>query len=208
MESRLAVLTLVVLVVLLATGVLAGAFAWFCLHMPGRSVRGELPPLSEEQQRLRDRLNKHVYVLAEDIGERHYEAMPALTRAADYIADQLRSYGYIPAIREFGEKQYRNISVELHGREKQDEVIVIGAHYDTVWLSPGADDNASGVAGLLEIARSLAGRRFARTIRLSAYCNEEEPFYGTDQMGSQLSAERSRNLGRHVFPGDDRVLRR
>jgi uncharacterized membrane protein len=199
MESRLAVILLIVLVVLLTTGALAGAFIWYCIHMPGPAMRGGLPPLSEQQQQLRDRLTRHVYVLAEEIGERNSENMPALQNAADYIAEQFRSFGYVPVIREFGGKRYRNISVELRGREKQDEVIVIGAHYDTVWLTPGADDNASGIAGLLEIARALAGRRFAKTLRFIAFCNEEEPFYGTDEMGSQLSAERSRNRGENII---------
>lgn len=199
MESRFAVIALFMLLALLASGVLGGAFIWwYCIYMPGRTMQGDLPPLSEVQERLRDKLARHVYVLSEEIGERNSENMPALQRAADYIADQFRSFGYVPAIREFGEKRYRNISVELHGGEKQDEVIVIGAHYDTVWLTPGADDNASGVAGLLEIARALAGNRFERTLRLVAFCNEEEPFYGTDEMGSQISAQRSRARGEKI----------
>ena len=199
MESRLAVIALFMLLALLGTGVLAGAFIWwYCIYMPGRTIQGELPPLSGEEEKLRDRLERHVYVLSEEIGERNSENMPALQRASDYIADQFQSFGYVPAIKEFGEKRYRNIIVELHGREKQDEVIVIGAHYDTVWLTPGADDNASGVAGLLEIARALAGRHFARTLRFIAFCNEEEPFYGTDEMGSQISAQRSRGHGEKI----------
>lgn len=199
MESRLAVTALFILLILLGTGVLAGAFIWwYCIYMPGRTIQGELPPLSKAQERLRDRLERHVHVLSEEIGERNSENMPALQRTADYIADQFRSFGYVPAIREFGEKSYRNISVEIQGREKRDEVIVIGAHYDTVWLTPGADDNASGVAGMLEIARALVGQHFTRTLRFIAFCNEEEPFYGTDEMGSQVSAQRSRGHGEKI----------
>jgi len=198
MESRLAFLGIGFLLTLLAVGGLAGAAVYYCIHMPGSSLHGTLPPLDPLQEQLREDLTQHVRILAEDIGERRSEHMAALNRAADYIEAQLRSYGYVPAVREFGDKPYRNISVELHGREKQDQIIVIGAHYDTVWGTPGADDNASGVAGLLEIARALQGKRFPRSVRLIAFCNEEEPFYGTDDMGSRVSAEHSRNRDENI----------
>ena len=198
MDSRLTGFALTLLLPLLLAGIAGVVLAWYCMDMPGTNPRRPLPPLDTAQADLQQRLSRHVYTLAEDIGERHHEALPALNRAADYIEQQFRSFGYVPAVREFGEQRFRNISVELHGREQGDQVIVVGAHYDTVWLSPGADDNASGVAGLLEIARALHGRRFARTLRLIAFVNEEEPFYGTELMGSRRSAEASRNRGENI----------
>ena len=68
---------------------------------------------------------------------------------------------------------------------------MIGAHYDTRWQTPGADDNASGIACLLEIARSLKDQRFSRTIRFISFANEEVPSYQRADMGSMYSAKRS-----------------
>jgi Zn-dependent M28 family amino/carboxypeptidase len=199
METRLAAIALTLLLAAVVAGVLIGAFVYVCIHMPGRTVTGKLPPPGPDQARLRDRLKEHVRVLAVDIGERNAEHITTLDQTADYIRDQFRSFGYAPTVREFGEKRYRNVSVEIHGNRRPNQIIVVGAHYDTVWGTPGADDNASGVAGLLEIARALAGKRFPRTVRLIAFCNEEEPFYGTDQMGSRVSAGRSHDRGEDII---------
>lgn len=169
----------------------AGAFIYYAVTMPGSSVTGELPPLTVELSALSERLEDHVYHLSGRIGERSAGQAVKLNETADYIQGQLESYGYIPTSRVFGEDQFRNIEVDLYGREKRDEIIVIGAHYDTTWLTPGADDNASGVAGLLEIARSLKDRRFPRTIRFIAFANEEVPSYRRAEMGSMYSAKRS-----------------
>lgn len=177
----------------------AGIAVYFIIVMPGNSMEGELPPLDDGLGSLRQRLKEHVWVLAEDIGERHDMELENLNRAADYIHAQFQSYGYVPLEERFGNRGYRNITVNLYGREQRDEIIVIGAHYDTVWLTPGADDNASGVAGLLEIARALSGQRFARTIRFIAFTNEEEPFYGTDNMGSGVSARHSYESGENII---------
>lgn len=186
------------LVLITVVALLAAAAVW-CIKMPGQSVQGELPPLTNEQRRMSERLSEHVRVLAEEIGERHYKRMEELNRAADYIYEQFQAMGYVPAVRQFGDRLYRNIVVELHGRERREEVIVVGAHYDTTWLTPGADDNASGVAGLLELAREFRDRRFARTVRFIAFANEEEPFYGTEDMGSRVSASRSRDRGEPIL---------
>lgn len=184
--------------VLITVIVLFAAVVLWCIKMPGQSVQGELPPLTDKQRRMSERLSEHVHVLAGEIGERHHNRMEELNRAADYIYEQFQDMGYVPAARQFGDRLYRNIVVELHGREKREEVIVIGAHYDTTWLTPGADDNASGVAGLLELARVFRDRRFARTVRFIAFANEEEPFYGTEDMGSRVSARRSRDQGEPI----------
>jgi len=79
---------------------------------------------------------------------------------------------------------YENIIVEIEGTGTADEILVVGAHYDSVWLSPGADDNASGIAVLLETARTLLGKEFRKTVRFVAFANEESPFYATEMMGS------------------------
>jgi hypothetical protein len=186
------------IVLVLALAALAVGAGWWCMNMPGPELRGGLPPPGPDQQQLAERLSGHVHVLAEEIGERHHNEMEQLNRAADYISAQLRAMGYVPAVRQFGDRLYRNVVVELHGRDRGDEIIVVGAHYDTTWMTPGADDNASGVAGLLELARNLYGQRFRRTVRLVAFANEEEPFYGTSNMGSRVNARRARDAGDNI----------
>lgn len=79
-----------------------------------------------------------------------------------------------------------------------DEIVVIGAHYDTVPGSPGADDNATGVAALLAIARCFVHEQPAHTVRFVAFANEEPPFFATEQMGSWLYAKRSRDRGERI----------
>ena len=81
---------------------------------------------------------------------------------------------------------------KLEGRKHPDEVIVVGAHYDAHGPSPGANDNASGVAALLELAEVLRPRSFSRTLRFVAFTNEEAPFTRSVEMGSRQYARRCR----------------
>jgi hypothetical protein len=91
-----------------------------------------------------------------------------------------------------------NLIVEIAGAAKRDEIVVIGAHYDSVDDSPGADDNASGVAALLALARRFAGARPERTLRFVAFVNEEPPHFQTQSMGSWRYARRCRERGEKV----------
>jgi hypothetical protein len=159
------------------------------INMPGQSYEDEFTDLDSDLQLTRDRLSTHVYSLAEEIGERHDGEREALDRAADYIENSFRDMGYNPVSEIYSDKLYRNIVVNLYGKERRNEIIIVGAHYDTVWLSPGADDNASGIAALLEIARALHGKKISRTIRFIAFANEEWPFFGRDKMGSLVNAK-------------------
>jgi len=144
-----------------------------------------------------DRLRKHVHVLAVDIGERHTARPEALSAAARYIEQALASSGY--AVRrqtyEADGVVCANLEVELLGRERAEEILLIGAHYDTVWGSPGADDNASGVAALIEITRLLSARPLKRTVRCVAFVNEEPPHFLSDLMGSVVYAREARARG-------------
>ena len=174
------------------------ATLYYCVHMPGRSLAGALPPLTAQQQELSKRLQGHVQVLADEIGERHKYQRKRLERAADYITRQFEAMGLVPGPQIFDDG-FRNIVVDLYGRDRRDEIIVIGAHYDTVSMTPGADDNASGVAGLLELARLLRERPLRRSVRLIAFANEEWPFSGHDDMGSQVSARLSQDRHENVM---------
>src|SRR5690606_26500179 len=92
-------------------------------------------------------------------------------------------------------REVRTIVVELPGSDLASEIIVIGAHYDSVYGSPGANDNASGTAAVLAIARDLSGIAPRRTLRLVLLHDEEPPFFMTDQMGSNRHARACRERG-------------
>jgi Zn-dependent M28 family amino/carboxypeptidase len=138
-----------------------------------------------------------VETLAGEIGERNVLHPQAYAAAADFIDQSLRSAGYATARQTFdvGGVRCANIEAELAGSS---EIIVVGAHYDTVWGSPGADDNGSGVAAMLAMARALGQWRPTRTIRFVAFANEELPHFGTAQMGSFLYAQRCRDRGEKI----------
>lgn len=148
-------------------------------------------------------LERHVRALAEEIGERHVWRYDALERAATYIEDSLRSslYDVVPQAYEVdidhplltpAQRGVHNLEVEVGGRGRAHEIVVIGAHYDSIPGCPAANDNGSGVAAMLEIARLLADRTFERTLRFVAFVNEEPPFFRTSRMGSMVYAQRCR----------------
>ncbi|HSS66089.1 MAG TPA: M28 family peptidase [Gammaproteobacteria bacterium] len=170
------------------------------IDMPGRSYQGALPPLSSAQSALAKRLESDVRFLAGDIGERNLFRHRSLERAAGQIAESLESSGHQVALQEFVVRgtTVRNVEGMIPGRDPEAGVVVVGAHYDSVQGSPGANDNASGVAALLEIGRALRGRAFKRGIRLVAFVNEEEPFSYTESMGSVRYARHVMEQGAHV----------
>jgi Zn-dependent M28 family amino/carboxypeptidase len=146
------------------------------------------------------RLRTHVATLAGQIGERHVFRPPALAAAADYIAETWKAQGYRPE-RELvaaSETTSANIVVNLPGRGHSDAILLIGAHYGTVRGSPGADDNASGVAGLLELSRAFAALEPALTVRFVAFTNEEAPFFLSGQQGSAVHAKAARARGERI----------
>ncbi|MDP3049081.1 MAG: M28 family peptidase [Thermodesulfovibrionales bacterium] len=150
-------------------------------------------------------LKAHVKHLSEDIGTRTYQETEKLNRAADYIEEKFRSYRCNVKRQSFKaeNKTYYNIEAEVKGTSSGDGIIIVGAHYDTAWGTPGADDNASGVAGLLELSRLTSekplppmGRRL--TVRFVAFALEEPPFFRTRNMGSYVYAESLKNEGANV----------
>jgi Zn-dependent M28 family amino/carboxypeptidase len=138
--------------------------------------------------------------LAGDIGERNVWRPAALEQAARYVEAALGEQGDTVAGQEFTAQgvRVRNLEMERRGTAGGSEIVVVGAHYDTVLGSPGADDNGSGVAALLELARLLRGRPLRRTLRLVAFVNEEAPFFQTDEMGSLRHARRCRERDENV----------
>ena len=170
------------------------------MRMPGQSHKGALPPLAAEESVLADRLRGHVEKLAGEIGERNTRQYNALHSAANYILSRFSGLG-LPVHEEkylADDKEVSNIVAEIKGSVHPDEIVVIGAHYDSVEGSPGANDNASGVAAVLELARRFKDAKPQRTIRFVAFVNEEPPFFQTEEMGSQVHARQARKQGDKV----------
>ena len=140
-------------------------------------------------------------MLAGRIGERNVWQYAALNRAAAYIEGHFAECGYVPVRQtyEVSRLPVSNIEATLAGTTRRDEILVLGAHYDTVTGCPGANDNATGIAALLELARRFAGRPHARTLRLVAFVNEEPPFFQTPQMGSLVYAKAARHRGDRII---------
>jgi Zn-dependent M28 family amino/carboxypeptidase len=130
------------------------------------------------------RLKAHVFKLSNDYFPRSYKNTDNLDRCAQYIFAHFEKAGAETAIQKFTVrgKSYQNIIGRFGG--KTGERIVIGAHYDAYINTPGADDNASGVAGLIELAYLIGKAKINAGIELVAYASEEPPFFGTDNMGS------------------------
>jgi Zn-dependent M28 family amino/carboxypeptidase len=147
--------------------------------------------------RLERRLRRHVARLAGDIGERHVLRPEALHAAERYIAGTFHGLGYAVTRQNYEAQgvDCANLEVTIEGAAATSEIVLAGAHYDTVPGSPGADDNASGVAAVLELARLLRASKPARTIRLVAFVNEEPPFFFWGEMGSRVYARAARKRG-------------
>ena len=147
---------------------------------------------------LETNLKSHVIFLSEKIGERNYLDTEKLDKAADYIEEKFHSYKCNVKRQSFKaeNKTYYNIEAEIKGTSDKDKIIVIGAHYDTVIGTPGADDNASGVAGILELCRLTSEKPLPLTVRFVAFALEEPPFSGHEiwEVMFMLKALRMRPL--------------
>jgi hypothetical protein len=189
---------IVVGVVAIAAVVLAGG--WAVSSMPGESYDGSAAPLDAREERYRARLERDVAMLASEIGERNVYRPDALERAALHLEGELRDAGLAPARQTYvvDAVPCHNIEVELRGTRLPEEIIVVGGHYDSVIGSPGANDNATGAAATVALARAFAGRHAARTVRFVLFVNEEPPFFQTGQMGSYVYAARSSARGEKV----------
>ena len=153
--------------------------------------------MNGEKQGLTHRLQMHVERLAGDIGERNVFASEALQRAAVYIEDEWGTMGYDVERLEYDVSGIRcaNLVTTRKGSARSSEILLLGAHYDSVIGSPGANDNASGVAALLEIARMFHAVEPMLTVRFVAFVNEEPPFFWTHKQGSMVYAEAARRRG-------------
>jgi Zn-dependent M28 family amino/carboxypeptidase len=136
------------------------------------------------------RLRANVEMLATTIGERNLWQYGALERAAQHISNELAACGYTPQRQTFelAKLPFSNIVAILQGTSRPAEIVVVGAHYDSVSGCPGANDNATGVAAVLELARRFSTTPQSRTLHFVAFVNEEPPFFQTEHMGSLVYA--------------------
>jgi peptidase M28-like protein len=167
---------------------------WFGMRMPGKNV-SKAGPLSPDEVVLREELRANVQKLAGEIGERNMWHYPQLNAAADFIEDSFSRAGLRTRrdSYEMGGQPCHNIEAEIPGIRP--EIVVIGAHYDSVFGSPGANDNGSGAAATLALARRFASAKPKRTLRFVAFVNEEPPYFLSGEMGSLVYARRCKERG-------------
>ncbi len=188
LKRRRAILVLTALGIAFITLTAGGWF--FMIRMPGTSYRGPLPPLSTEEEALKSALRLDVEKLADEIGFRDVEHYENLCLTVDFLETSFVEAGY--EVRkgsyEVEGKTCYNIEVEIEGIDRPNEIVVVGAHYDSIVGSPAANDNASGVAATLALARAFSGKSLSRTLRFVAFVNEEPPYFQTPLMGSVVYA--------------------
>lgn len=194
-------------------------FANLMFNMPGETYVGPVAVLTEDEVGIREYMRDVVHVLAVDLGVRavnmtgispektdrfsllRENMQEHLDQAADYIENEFQSIGYQPTRQEYavhGVPCY-NIIVEQTGRTNPEEIFIIGAHYDSVDHTYGANDNASGVAALLALARAFCGNLHENTLRFVAFTNEEPPHFHRDTMGSLVYAKSCKEKNENII---------
>lgn len=191
-ERRLRIIRFMLLVVLAFVLLLLGA--WFWLTQPLLSRTTPNPNRTVDPARL----EAHVRKLTSELGPRDESHIDNLDRVALYIQNEFALTGATISEQPYRVegKVYRNVVAQL-GPETP-ERIVVGAHYDTAGPLPGADDNASGVAGLIELAYLLGKQQLPTRVELVAFTLEEPPYFRTSGMGSFVHAESLRKQNARV----------
>ena len=157
--------------------------AWLAVAQP--SCRGNRASEATDDPA---RLREHVETLSQRLYPRDFRHGDNLDRCAEYVAQQFRQAGGAVEFQPFtvGNRQYRNVIGSFNAGKGSR--VVVGAHYDACGETPGADDNASGVAALIELAGLLGRMSPTCAVDLVAYVLEEPPFFRTEHMGSAIHA--------------------
>lgn len=159
--------------------------------------RPRLQPLSEAEGNIAHALRRDVQILATDIGPRGTFLPKSYKLAEEFLVSSLSRIGYevrrleTPAL----EGVSWNLEATLKGSDLASEIIILGAHYDSMVNCPAANDNASGVAGVLAAALALKDFEPRRTIRFVLFANEEPPHFNMNAMGSQHYAQQCKRAG-------------
>jgi Zn-dependent M28 family amino/carboxypeptidase len=144
-------------------------------------------------------IKQHLINITKSTVYRNYRNIEELNKIANYIFNDFKKYSDSVYFQEYkiNDKTYKNV-ICTFGNENQ-KTIVIGAHYDVCGDQEGADDNASGVIGLLELAKQFKGQKLNNRIELVAYTLEEPPYFRTQNMGSFVHAKSLKDNNRNVF---------
>ena len=166
-------------------------FFIYMIAMPGHSYEGALPELDDADHDMARRFESHVSALCRNPAGRNFIEKQGLASAKKYITGQFEASGYQVEFQEYqlSGDVVANIEVTHGGTTYPDEIIIVGAHYDAVPGAPGANDNGSGVAAILELADRFKDKNFPRTVRFVAFVNEEPPNFQTGNMGSYVYAK-------------------
>lgn len=151
---------------------------------------------------IKTNLSSTVRYLSETVGQRSYRDIDKLNKSADYIEEKFRSYGCSTKRHVFiySGNTYYNIICDIKGtKSSNNAIIVIGAHYDTAIGTPGADDNASGVAGLLELARLTSKHPLKHPVQFVAFSLEEPLVSAVRHLGSHLYAKKLKQEGANIY---------
>ena len=154
-------------------------------EMPGESYRGPLPELTATQVKLRNALKRDLARIAGVIGERNVQHPENYAAAALFLEKSLGEMGYDVERQEYraGGQACVNLSATVTGGDRADQIVVVGAHYDSLRGTPGANDNGTGVVATLALARMFAKQKVSRTLRLVFFANEESPYFQTSADG-------------------------
>ncbi|MDP6175312.1 MAG: M28 family peptidase, partial [Rhodospirillales bacterium] len=186
--------------ILLLLGSAGAGFVAFMVSMPSSSHSGPLSNLSETETEIRKNVRRHASNLAGDIGPRNQTNPGSLARTEAYLDKSFKALGYKVRRQTYkvAGQLAANIIAEKKGTTDPGQIVILGAHYDSVPKSPGADDNASGVAAMLELARLLCERPLRRTLRFAGFANEGAPFFNIGKMGSQYHAKQAVEAGEMI----------
>jgi hypothetical protein len=180
-RGRLILDGILLLILLAIFGVLGEA-----LLMPGSSYHGKAIPLTAEENVIAEDLQKEIQILSSDIGERNTRKYEKLNETCRHIEASFRAAGYNPRQQRYTLDNYvfANVEAEMLGSKRPKDIIIVGAHYDSVLGCPGANDNGSGTATVLELSKLMAHCKPECTVRFVLFTNEEPPFFGGTEMGS------------------------
>jgi Zn-dependent M28 family amino/carboxypeptidase len=165
---------------------IAGIFGWACMiRMPGQSHQGPPAPPTDVELHLATALKADVSQLT-SFGPRNVNDPTSMDRSVTWLEQELSKAGLSTERHSYqlDQQSWHNVVANVPGGTRQTEIVVVGAHYDSVMSCLGANDNGSGVAVLLALARSLSQDKPARTLRFVALANEEPPHFQREGMGS------------------------
>jgi len=180
--------------------ILLAAFLFYSVLKVRFAPSVSVPKPDSNHASVVNRLYQHVEYLSVSVGSRSVFEYEKIEAAKHYIVSTLEHIGYTPSFQhfEYHHKAYSNIIVTLKGETMPDETVIIGAHYDTVYGTPGADDNASAVAVLLELCRALKDISPARTLKFIFFTLEEPPAFRSESMGSYVYAKHAKERGEKI----------